>query len=257
MKRQLITTAIWVIFLGVCVVFAGEEVTVKSVSEAAQGLDLQAVGELFKESENLEDFEKSLNDPEVGVNNLDLDENGEVDFIRVVEEVNGDAHVIILQDCLGEDEFQDVATIEIDKSDENYDMQVQGNEELYGTDYYVESTNVHIHAWPIITWLYRPAYRPYWSVYHFGSYPWWWRVRHPLLHPMYRNRADVYTQRAGFRFTRTPRVVVRTRVKYHPHSSTLVKRKVVHTPHGTKVVTKKKQPGKPPVVKKKTVKKRK
>jgi hypothetical protein len=256
MKRHWITFAAWMLLLGVCAVFAGEEATVTPVSEAAEGLDLQAVGELFKESENLEDFEKSLNDPETGVNNLDLDENGEVDFIRVVEEVEGDAHVIILQACLGEDEFQDAATIEIEKSDDDYNMQVQGNEELYGTDYYVETTHVHIHSWPIIGWIYRPVYRPYWSRYHFGLYPKWWRVHHPLVHSVYRTRTVVYTQRAGFRFTRTPKVVVVKKVKYHPHSSTLVKKKVVHSPTGTKVITKTQKPGHKPVVTKKVVKKR-
>jgi hypothetical protein len=256
MKRQLILSAAWMLLLGISILFADEEVTVTPASEAAEGLDLQAVSELFKESENLEAFEKSLNDPELGINNLDLDENGEVDFIRVVEETDGDSRMVILQDCLGEDEFQDVATIEIEKSDEDYNMQVQGNDELYGEGYYVEPVHVHIHAWPIVTWLYRSTHRPYWSAYYFGYYPWWWRVRHPVLRHAYRERAVIYTKRAGFRFTRAPRVVVTRRVKYHPHSSTLVKRKVVHTPHGTKVITKKKQPGKPPVVKKKTVKRR-
>jgi len=56
-------------------------------SEAAESLDLNLVAEIFKDSPTLEDFEKALNDPEQGINNLDLDENGEVDFIRVVEEV--------------------------------------------------------------------------------------------------------------------------------------------------------------------------
>jgi hypothetical protein len=256
MKRKSILSAVWMLLFSIGILFAEEEATVTPASEAAEGLDLQAVSELFKDSENLEAFEKSLNDPENGVNNLDLDENGEVDFVRVVEEVDDDAHVVILQACLGEDEFQDVATIEIEKSDEDYNMQVTGNEELYGADYYVEPTVVHIHTWPVIRWIYRPAYKPYWSRYYFGFYPKWWRVRRPVVRHVYRNRAVVYTKRAGFRFTRTPRVVVRKRVKYHPHSSTLVKRKVVHTPRGTKVITKKKQPGKPPVVKKKTVRKR-
>ena len=39
-----------------------------------------AVAELFKDSKDLEAFEKALNDSEVGINNLDLDEDGEVDF---------------------------------------------------------------------------------------------------------------------------------------------------------------------------------
>ena len=33
-------------------------------SEAAEGLDLTAASELFKDAKNLEEFEKQLNDPE-------------------------------------------------------------------------------------------------------------------------------------------------------------------------------------------------
>lgn len=255
MKRPFITFTAWMLLLGILPLFAEEEATITPASEAAEGLDLQAIAELFKDAENLEEFEQLLNDEETGINNLDLDENGEIDFIRVVEEVDGDAHMIILQVCLGEDEFQDVAIIEVEKTDDEVNMQVTGNEELYGEDYYVEPTVVHIHTWPIISWMYRPVYKPYWSKYYFGFYPKWWRVRHPCVHPVYHDRVVVYTRRAGFRFTRTRRVAVH-RVHYNPRTSTLVKRKVVHTPHGTKVITKKKQPGKPPVVKKKTVKRR-
>jgi hypothetical protein len=89
-------------------------------------LDLQAVAELFKDAKDLEEFEKSLNDLEIGVNNLDLDDNGEVDFIRVMEEASDDVHVIVLQVPLGKNEFQDVATIEVEKNgEEDYDMQIR------------------------------------------------------------------------------------------------------------------------------------
>jgi hypothetical protein len=256
MKRRLITFSTLLLFLAGTDLFpAQEDTTVTAVSEATEDLDLQAVSELFKDSENLEAFEKSLNDPEVGINNLDLDENGEVDFIRVVEEVTDDAHLIILQACLGDDEFQDVATIEVEKTDEDYSMQIHGNEDLYGADYYVVPASVHIRTWPIITWMYRPAYRPYWSKYRFGFYPRWWRVRRPVARHIYLNRTVLYTRRAGFKFTRVGRVRV-TRIKYKPRSSVLVKKKVVRTPSGTKVITKVKKPGKKPVVKKRTVKRR-
>ena len=133
---------------------------VAPTSEAAEGLDLHAVSELFKDSENLEEFEKSLNDPDTGVNNLDLDDDGNVDFIRVVEEVGDETHVIILQVALGENEFQDVCTIEVEKAgEEQYNMQIHGNEVIYGADYYVAPTVVHIHTWPLIGWIYRPYYR--------------------------------------------------------------------------------------------------
>ena len=217
-------------------VFAEEETTIVTpASEAAEGLDLQAIGELFKESENLEEFEKALNDPEVGVNNLDLDENGEVDFIRVLSEVANETHLIILQVPLAENEFQDVATIEVEKSGEDeYNIQVRGNEVIYGDDYYVTPTNVHIHTWPIITWIYRPSYRPYRSVYKFGGYPRWWKPYPPVKVNVYRTRTVKFTHRRTFIVTKTPRVKT-VKVHYKPRSSTLVRKKTaIHKPKGTK-----------------------
>ena len=47
-------------------------------------LDLYAVLNLFQKSKTIEDFEKSLNDEKTGINNLDLDLDKKVDFIKVV-----------------------------------------------------------------------------------------------------------------------------------------------------------------------------
>jgi hypothetical protein len=197
-----------------------------SSSEAAEGLDLQAVGELFKESENLEAFEKALNDPEGGVNNLDLDENGEVDFVRVIEEVADNTHVIVLQVPLGEDEFQDVATIEIEKTgDESVDMQVHGNEVLYGVDCYYVPAVVGIPTWPIVVHLFRPHYLPYRSVYHWGYFPHWWRPWKPVAVHVYRTRAVRFTSRNTFVVRRSTVVLGAPRVQYVPHTSVLVKKK--------------------------------
>src|SRR5688572_24454179 len=88
------------IFAGFGNVFANDD------EGSATGLDLHAVGELFKDSDNLEHFEKNLNAPENGISNLDLDENGEVDYIRVEEQVAGDTHLIVLQTQFAADDFQ-------------------------------------------------------------------------------------------------------------------------------------------------------
>lgn len=222
-----ISATLLLLFVSYCPVSAQEDVTIVApTSEAAEGLDLKAVSELFKESQNLEKFEKALNDPEVGINNLDLDENGKVDFIRVVDEVADGTHVIILQVPLAENEFQDVATIEIEKSGEDeYNMQVHGNEVIYGVDYYMAPTYVHIHTWPIITWIYRPVYRPYRSVFHFGFYPRWWKPYHPVTINVYRTHTVKFTNRRTFAVTRTTRVKSVTKVNYKPRSSTLVRKK--------------------------------
>src|SRR5215467_15089741 len=53
---------------------------------AGDGLDLYAVLDLFQNSKTIESFEKSLNDPKTKINNLDLDLDKKVDFIKVVTE---------------------------------------------------------------------------------------------------------------------------------------------------------------------------
>ncbi len=210
------------------VVYAQENITIVTPStEVAQDLDLYAVAEIFKDSENLDEFEKALNDPEIGINNLDLDRDGYVDYIRVVEQVTDYTHVIILQVPLGEDEFQDVATIEIEKiGHENYNMQVRGNEVIYGADYYVTPVYVHIYHWPIITWLYRPYYRPYWSVFYFGYYPHWWKPYRPVRVHVYHARTARYSRRATFHVTRVNRVRTIHEVNYKSHNSPKVERNI-------------------------------
>lgn len=226
MKPKLPILAAFVMSLLSSVVFSQDVTVVAPTSEAADGLDLQAVAELFKDAKDVEAFEKALNDPEVGVNNLDLDDNGEVDFIRIVEETADDAHVIILQTPLAENEFQDVATIEIEKNgEEDYKMQVRGNEDIYGPDYYVAPVHVHIHAWPIIGWIYRPVYRPYRSVFHFGFHPVWWHPWRPVHVDVYRTRTVKIRTSATFTLAHTSHVTRVTRVKYTPASSTLVKKR--------------------------------
>lgn len=221
MKNVMRITLMLIVMFSIVAVSARE-------NETIEGLDLQAVSELFKESENLEEFEKSLNDPMTGINNLDLDENGEVDFIRVVEDVVEDTHLIILQTPLGEDDYQDVATIEVEKTDDDsYNMQVHGNEDFYGPDYYVAPSVVHIHTWPIIRWMYRPGYKPYRSVYVWGRYPRWWKPWKPVTVRVYHTRVGKYRTRNTFVVTRTSRVRTVHKVRYVPRKSVRVKTRVV------------------------------
>jgi len=243
MKQSFVlASAIMLLFVSHCLVSAQENTPIMTpTSEAAEGLDLKAVSELFKDSENLEEFEKALNDHGLGINNLDLDENGEVDFIRVVEEVADDTHVIILQVPIAENDFQDVATIEVEKTgDDEYNMQVHGHEVIYGVDYYVAPTYVHIHTWPMITWIYRPVYRPYRSIFYFGYYPRWWKPYRPVTINVYRTRTVKLTSRTTFNVTTTSRVKSVKKVNYQPRSSSRVKirTKVTKTTtKGSKITT--------------------
>ena len=65
---------------------------------AADGLDLKAVGVLLKESKDAKELEEKLNKPG-GVNNLDLDEDDKVDFIKVESDDQEKIRVMKFQEC--------------------------------------------------------------------------------------------------------------------------------------------------------------
>ncbi len=199
-----------------------ENVTVNPAdSVIASQLDLSAVGNLFRQSHTLEGFEKALNDSTQGINNLDLDGDGRVDFIRVVEEVAPGIHLVILQVPIDSIEYQDVATIEIERTtDNNYEMQVHGSDVLYGENYYVTPSQTDINAWPIVTWIYAPAYVPYRSPYYFRFYPSWWHAYHPVAFHLYRHHVRPW--RSTFVVVHTTRVRNIHRVSYVPRTSTIV-----------------------------------
>jgi hypothetical protein len=190
-------------------IFASNRTT--PISNVDEDLDLHAVLELLEESENLEDFEKALNSEEKGVNNLDLNEDGEVDYIKVDETIEENTHLITLQVEIEENEFQDIATIEIEKkSDTDITVQAVGVEELYGEDYIVEpvteeststTTVVIVHTWPTIIVLFRPGYRPWFSPWRWRGRPVWWRPWRPVARSIYRNRWRKSSRRARYRRT--------------------------------------------------------
>ena len=166
-------------------------------------LDLYAVLDLFQKSKTIEDFEKSLNDEKTGISNLDLNNDGNVDFIKVVTETDGDDFLFIIQDPISKKEIQDVAVISVSKdAADKVSLQIIGDEDLYGKDYVVEpateispgvtanpayvgndpvTVNVEattkvivVESTPVVQYVYSPAYIPYYPPYYYGYYPRYW-----------------------------------------------------------------------------------
>jgi hypothetical protein len=159
-------------------------------------LDLFGVLDLFQKSPSIEDFEKSLNLEESGINNLDLDLDGNVDFIKVVTEQDGEDFSFILQVDVSETEIQDVAVILLSKDkNEEVTMQMIGDKDLYGKDYVIEpapaapavtanpgytgtepvtstpaTTVVVVQSAPVVQYVYSPVYVPYYPPYTY-AYP--------------------------------------------------------------------------------------
>lgn len=243
--------------------FARDQTTAVS-NQAAEDLDLYAVLDLLEESADLEAFEKALNDQEKGVNNLDLNEDGEVDYIKVEETIEENTHLIVLQVELEENDFQDVATIEIEKKvDDDYVLQAIGAEELYGEDYIVEpetdskssgTTVVVVHTWPLILILFRPGYGRWRSPWLWRARPIWWRPWGPVARSVYRNRWAKSARRSRYRKTKTRRST-RGRNMYKTQRKTSKKYKKSKKPATTqKKSTQQKQQ---PQNKKKTTQKKK
>ncbi|MBK8505218.1 MAG: hypothetical protein IPL46_25275 [Saprospiraceae bacterium] len=79
---------------------------------------LEGAIEIFKQAHSIRDFERKINSKNAYVNNLDLNFDGRIDYVRVEHRRQGDFHAIIMQVPIDKYDLQDVAVIEIEKSDE-------------------------------------------------------------------------------------------------------------------------------------------
>jgi hypothetical protein len=134
---------------------------------------LEGALELFKKSTSPEEFEKMLNTEDSKVNNLDLNGDGETDYINVIDQTKKDAHAFVLQVAVSENENQDIAVIELEKTGNDKAVaQIVGDEDMYGEQTIVEPTEevvtnagtsrsqvvVNVWAWPSVRYVYGPAY---------------------------------------------------------------------------------------------------
>lgn len=197
-----------------------------SLGLPGDNLDLYGVLDLFKKSENPEEFEKALNNPDTKLNNLDLNGDNEIDYIRVIDRTEGDLHALVLQIPVDADESQDVAVIEIEKkTDGTANVQIVGDEELYGKKYIIEPadenkktialdsspsqtppvappTVINVYSWPSVNYIYRPVYTPWvspwrWHYYPPAWHPWkpiYWTAYYPHWHHyhIYHHRVNAY-----------------------------------------------------------------
>ena len=163
--------------------FAQDRTTVIATnSDISDNLDLRAVASIFGDANNLNDFEQKLNDPKMKISNLDLNGDNQVDYLRVIESVEGNTHLIIIQSVLERDVFQDVATVEIEKDrHNNVQIQVVGDVYMYGQNYIYEP--VYYHQPVIYNSFWVNNYSPYFSSWYWGYYPTYFYAWNP--YPIY------------------------------------------------------------------------
>lgn len=223
---------------------------------------LQGALELFKKAASPEEFEKLLNTEDNHVNNLDLNGDGDVDYVRVVGKKDGDVHVFVLQVPVSEKESQDIAVIELEKKGEGDAMlQIVGDEDIYGERTIVEPDGggaddeeevapeprgkkrgpnaspafseplsmprvvVNVWTWPVVRFVYAPGYTVWVSPWRWRAYPAWWHPWRPLAWRVFHPFRARY--HAGFAVVRTHRVVHAHRV-YAPGRVTSVSVRTRH-----------------------------
>lgn len=155
-------------------------------SDISDNLNLEAIATLFGESKNLQQFEEQLNNPKNKISNLDLNQDGYVDYIRVIEHHENGAYLVTLQDVLGEDLYQDIATIDVEKNTEgNVSVQIIGNPYIYGSNYIIEP--IYVQRPLIFSYFWNPYSRLWTSPYYWNHYPYYYRTWHTYALYKYRN----------------------------------------------------------------------
>lgn len=247
--------------LGASAISAQQQTGVDSTGLPGDQFSLQGALQLFQQAGTIEAFEKLLNEEGSHVNNLDLNGDGQTDYIRVLDKSEKEAHAFVLQVPVSATESQDIAVIELEKTgDTTAVIQIIGDEDIYGEQVIVEPGEeegeeayvdfnhstmsgpnaegyttfmpriiVNVWLWPSVRFVYGPVYRPWVSPWRWNYYPGWYRPWKPfawhLWHPMYR------PWHRGFVVVRTHRVMAAHRV-YTPFRTTSV---TVRTRHSAAV----------------------
>ena len=212
MKKKLSFLAVAICLLGIPAFSQNDKDTTAALGLPGDNLDLYAVLTLFQKSKTIEAFEKSLNDEKEKINNLDLDLDKKVDFIKVSTKKKDSSYTFTLQVDVTKNETQDVAVILLDKKNGKINLQMVGDEDLYGKDYVIEpkgnssvtanpgytgdnpvtvnvpaTTTVVVQSAPIVQYVYSPAYVPYYPPYYYGYYPPWFGFATVMAVGIYRS----------------------------------------------------------------------
>ncbi len=168
---------------------------------------LEGALELFKKSASPEEFEQLLNSPKSEVNNLDLNGDGDIDYIRVIDRNEGNVHAFILQAVISDNESQDIAVIELEKlSDGKAVLQITGDADIYGIETIIEPTEevrvnagtsisrvyVNVWTWPSVQYVYNPYYDGWSSPWNWSYRPIWWNPWRPIAYSYYYPRWQSY-----------------------------------------------------------------
>lgn len=151
-------------------------------------LDLNAVAAAFAEARTVAEFEQLLNSTRYMINNLDLNRDGWIDYLRVIETSRGVYHTFLIQACLGPSLYQDVATLVAEHRPNALYVEVIGDRWLYGPNYIVRP--VFVKRPPLWDVFGRPSYAAWSSPYYYDYWPSYYQKPKPI----YLNHYQAYVR---------------------------------------------------------------
>lgn len=153
-------------------------------------LDLQAVAAAFAEAKSVKEFEMLLNSSRYMINNLDLNGDGYIDYLRVLETRKGYYHALLIQACIAPGLFQDVATLVAERRANLLYVEVIGDPYLYGYNYIVRPTFVK--RPPMWDMFGKPTYTTWNSPYYHGHWPNYYQRTKPMYLSHYQAYVHTY-----------------------------------------------------------------
>ena len=153
-------------------------------------LDLNAVAAAFAESHSVREFEEIINSSRYMINNLDLNRDGWIDYLRVIETSRGYYHTLLIQACLAPGVFQDVATLIAERRADALYVEVVGDRYLYGYNYIVRP--VFIKRPPLYDSYGHPRYTAWVSPYYYGYFPSYYTQPKPIYLNHYQAYVNTY-----------------------------------------------------------------
>ena len=153
-------------------------------------LDLNAVAAAFADSRSVREFEQILNSSRYMINNLDLNRDGWIDYLRVIETHRGYYHTFLIQACLAPGMFQDVATLVAERQANALFVEVIGDPYLYGYNYIVRP--VFVKRPPLWDIFGHSGYAVWSSPYYYGYYPSYYTKPAPIYLNHYQAYVSTY-----------------------------------------------------------------
>ena len=136
-------------------------------NNTTSGFDVNRLAQMVKTSTDPQVLEKAINDPNNQINNLDLDKDGNIDYLKVTEPTRDQLNVV---DDISNNNSVTVASIKIDPTGNSQaNLDIQGNPTYVGDNYTYHST-FSLTDFLLMSYFLRPhAY--YVPAYHYGYYP--------------------------------------------------------------------------------------